>query len=321
MAIPMHSSGLLPAALATALLLGAVAVSVAGAKALGARRSAPLDAATLPLPTADDVFWTAEERPVRLRLVSPNVRRAGQGIFLMSTVSLEESCVYPGPLIEVRGAPAGSPRQFRARVWRRHGVPCDRVDRLVEEPIHWPTRSAGTMRFDAGDGTVIEVKVSGKAPHIPLDDRDRRTCQFDDDCWATDLCVPKKSNPTGIGICGETCGSDLDCPSGNCNRKPGLVGICADRTTSCDDERRPCGWGQVCKRAGGYGTCEWPTELSAWTRGDCKTDRDCGVGLKCFKRNGEGAASGRCQMLCSSGGMSCTGAHICRDGICEWLGE
>jgi len=305
--------------LTVALLLGAV--GIAGATELGQRRGPAFDPATLPVPTVDEAFWTAEERPVRLSLLSPNVRHAGQGIFLMASLSIEESCVHPGPVLrEVPGAAAGSPRQFRARVWRRHGVPCGRVDRVVEEPIHLHTQAAGTFRFDSGDGTVIEVKVSGKAPDIPLDDRERRTCRFDGDCWVTDVCVPRKDNPAGVGLCGQICGNDLDCPSGTCNRKPGVVGICAERTTWCDD-RHPCGWGRACRMTRVGGVCGWPTELRASTRGACRTDRECGAGLKCFKEGGKDAASGRCQLLCSSGRMSCTGAHICRDGICEWLGE
>lgn len=274
-------------------------------------------AVTSPTVPPEGTFWTVEERPVRLRLLSPAERRTGQTIFLEASVELDESCLHPGPVFPVIDRPAGSPRQFRAHVWRQHGAPCDRVSRSVTQPIEAPTRRPGTVRFAAGS-TVIEVKVSGK-PH----DRDRdddassRPCRFDDDCWVTDVCVPRKSNPTGLGICAEICGGAFDCAPGRCDRGPAIVGICSDRVVGCD-ARHPCEWGQVCTR-GGY--CYWPTRLDSGSRHDCQSDADCGPGLKCFKRGGANAAHGRCELLCNSSHMACEGAHECRGvGICEWLG-
>ena len=280
---------------------------------------APIDVdavpATPPAPTGP--FWTVEERPVRLRLLSPAARRTGQSIFLQATIELEESCVYPGPVFEVRDAPAGSPRQFRAHVWRQNGVPCERVTRLAEQPIHRPTDAPGTVRFASGN-TVIEVKVSGKPYSRELDDdRGTRPCRFDEDCWVTDVCVPRKSDPAGLGICAEICGGAFDCPNGRCDRGPGIVGICSDRVAGCSARRR-CEWGQVCTR-GQY--CDWPTALSSSSRHACQTDPDCGQGLKCFKRDAA-APRGRCEMLCNGANMACEGTHACRGvGICEWLGE
>src|SRR5262245_35907732 len=134
----------------------------------------PADAVAPAPEPRTDTFWTAEERPVRLRLLSPAVRRTGQSIFLRATVSIEESCVHPGPVFEVRDVPAGSPRQFRARVWRQNGAPCEPVSKLAEQPIHRHTRAPGTVRFASGS-TVIEVKVSGKPQSRDLDDDDAGT--------------------------------------------------------------------------------------------------------------------------------------------------
>ena len=35
-----------------------------------------------------------------------------------------------------------------------------------------------------------------------------------------------------------------------------------------------------------------------------------------YKAAGERAASGKCEVLCSSGGMACPNGHMCHDGIC-----
>lgn len=267
-------------------------------------------------------FWTVEERPVRLHLLSPAARRTGQSIFLRATISLEESCVYPGPVFEVRDVPAGSPRQFRAHVWRQNGAPCKRVSRLVEQPIDEPTQAPGTVRFVSETRTVITVKVSGKHRDRELDDdAGSRPCRFDGDCWVTDVCVPRKSDPAGLGICGEICGRGMDCPSGRCDTGPGIVGLCRDRVSGCD-ERHTCEWGQVCAARNVRGSCRWPTALNSTTRHECQTDEACDPGLKCFKKDGPTAERGRCEMLCNSAGMACDSQHQCDGvGICEWLGE
>jgi hypothetical protein len=294
-------------------------VTVAGIAGALLLCGAPVDAdaAAAPPPPANGSFWTAEERPVRLRLLSPAARRTGQSIFLQATISLDESCVYPGPVFEVRDAPAGSPQKFKARVWRQNGVPCERVSRFAEQPLHRPTYKPGTVRFASGN-TVIEVKVSGKPQDRDRDDdASSRPCRFDDDCWVTDVCVPRKRDPAGLGICAEICGGAFDCAPGRCDRGPAIVGICSDRVVGCN-EQRACEWGQVCTR-GGY--CHWPTRLDSGSRHACQNDPDCGPGLKCFKRDGANAAHGRCELLCNSSNMACEGAHECRGvGICEWLG-
>jgi hypothetical protein len=283
---------------------------------------APIAPTAPPAAPERDGFWTAEERPVRLRLVSPATRRTGQGIFLRATISLEASCVHPGPVFWIPDSSAGAPRQLRARVWRQHDVACDRVARLVEQTLHVWTREPGIVRFVSGDdNSVIEVKVSGKPYSRGLDDdRGKGPCRFDEDCWVTEVCVPRKSDPLGPGICAQICDGPIDCVSGRCDRGPGIVGICSDRTGGCS-ESHPCEWGQVCGGPRGFGFCRWPTQLSQWTRHDCKTDNGCDPGLKCVQREGEHPRR-RCEMPCSSAHMECEGKHACRDdGICEWLGE
>ena len=283
---------------------------------------APVDADAAPAspPAPAGPYWTVEERPVRLRLLSPAARQTGQAIFLGATIWPEESCVFSGPAFEVRDLPAGSPRQFRARVWRRHGVQCGPVSRLVEQPLHVPTHAPGTVRFASADGGVITVQVSGKPRHRAVDDHaGKGPCRFDDDCWVTDVCVPRKDDPAGFGICGEICGAPVDCPSGRCDHARGIVGLCSDGKVGCS-KRRPCEWGQVCGGRRGAGFCQWPTALSSTTRHDCRSDDDCDPGLKCFQHEGN-ARGRRCEMLCNSANMQCAEGHICRRGICEWLGE
>jgi hypothetical protein len=296
-------------------------VTVAGLAGALLLWGAPI-AATAPPPAAPQSggFWTAEEHPARLRLVSPATRRTGQGIFLRAIISIEESCVYPGPVFWAPDSPVGAPRQIRARVWRQHGVACNPVARLVEQPLHVWTREPGTVRFASGDNSVFEVKVSGKHDERGLDDdRGKGGCRFDDDCWVTDVCVPRKSDPLGPGICAEICDGPIDCVSGRCDRRRGIVGICSDRTGGCSE--RPCDWGQVCSGPPAVASCGWPTQLSQWTRHDCKSDNDCDAGLRCFQREGQ-ATRRSCEMLCSSANMECEGKHACRGvGICEWLGE
>ncbi len=297
-------------------------VTVAGLLGALLLWGAPVDAVSPPPSRSTGTFWIAEERPVRLRLLFPAALQTGQGIFLIASVTLEQSCEYPGPLLAARGVPAGAPEQFRARIWRQLGASCEPAHSVVEQPLHIPTRSSGTLRFDSGDGHVIAVKVSGKPRDGALHhDAGSRPCRFDDDCWPTDVCVPRKGDPTGPGVCGEICGDRLDCWSGNCDMKRGIVGICKDPIAACD-QHHSCSWGQVCKRRGGVSWCQWPTELSGASRHDCRSDRECDPGLKCFKQAADTASGGRCQMLCSSGVMACTNGHECAgEGICEWLGE
>jgi hypothetical protein len=133
--------------------------------------------------------------------------------------------------------------------------------------------------------------------------------------------VPRRADPGATGICGQICGDGLDCASQRCDSDAGIVGVCKDPGAPCD-KNHPCSWGQICSGHGVVSRCRWATELAAATRGPCASDGDCGAGLKCFKRDGATAPRGRCEMLCSSAQMTCTGAHQCSDeGICEWLGE
>jgi hypothetical protein len=283
---------------------------------------APVDAVATPRSQSADTFWTSEERPARLRVVSPTAqRRTGQGIFLIASVDLEQSCEYPGPVFEVRNGPAGSPRKFRARVWRKHGVACTPAVRQVEQPLHLPTDAPGPMRFES-DGRTFDVEVSGPPPKNNFDARtSSRPCRFDGDCWVTELCVPRKNDPAGLGVCAEICGTSIDCVVGRCDHAPAIVGICSERAAG-GDERDSSEWGQVCGRHGRAASCHWRTELNMWTRHDCRSDQECDPGLKCFHREATPAATGRCELLCSSARMACTGAHQCSvEGICEWLGE
>jgi len=300
------------AGLAGALLLWGVPVD-----------STSATSATAP-PAADatGTFWTSEERPARLRVVWPTAQgRTGQGIFLIASVDLEQSCEYPGPVFQVRDTTAGAPRSLRALVWRKHGIACDPAFRRVEQPLHVLTETPGPIRFESG-GRTFEVEVSGRPSNGKFDARtSSRPCRFDDDCWVTDVCVPRKSDPAGLGICAEICGSSIDCIVGRCDHAPGIVGICSERAGG-GDERASSAWGQVCRRRGRTASCHWPTELNMRTRHDCRSDQECDPGLKCFRRPTGPAATGRCELLCSSARMACTNAHECSgEGICEWLGE
>ncbi|HXU07310.1 MAG TPA: hypothetical protein VN903_40440 [Polyangia bacterium] len=282
-------------------------------------------APTAPPPAPDgDTFWTTLERPVRLRLLTPAAGRTGQAIFLMAALPLEQSCEYGAgitwvldPSAPARPPPAGPPQAFRGHVWRRHGVPCDPVVRIVEHPIHVETRSPGTYRFVSGEGAIITVKVSGRAPKFP-DQSAARRCRFDEACWVTDVCVPSKRGAAELGICAEICGDDLDCGSRRCDRRRGIVGVCAEGSYVACDARHPCGLGQICKDR----RCEWPSPPRERRHDECETDRTCAPDLFCVKPDAAGAAHGRCEMLCGAGLPPCPDHHECNgQGTCRYIPE
>jgi len=282
----------------------------------------PFGAVAPPPAPEGETFWTTEERPVRLRLLTPAPGKTGQGIFLMAAVPLKRGCEYGGGITRIFDPqvtalpPAGPPETYRAHVWRRHGVPCGPGVRIVERPIHLETRRPGTYRFVSGETTIITVKVSGRAPKVP-DQSAARRCRFDRECWVTDVCVPSKQGPAELGICAEICGDALDCGERRCDRGQGIVGICTDRSATCDAQH-PCGLGQICKER----RCAWPWPPRLLRHDECETDRACEPDLFCIKPDGAVGAHGHCEMLCGAGLPACPDHHDCSGrGTCDPVPE